>query len=164
MVYDSDRFAAAYAFDRPPLHSLILQRFSHPLVDRALDIGCGAGLSTDALAGRAQTIVGLEPVRRMLRHASQVAPGAHFVVGSADALPFASAAFDLITAAGSLNYADPSLFVPELARVLRPDGTLVVYDFGTVSHASFSSNFFRGTRASPATPWTSTRSPSRRPA
>jgi hypothetical protein len=49
-VYDSERLAAAYASDRPPVHGQILQsaRLSRP-ADRALDVGCGAGLSTAAL-------------------------------------------------------------------------------------------------------------------
>jgi len=47
-VYDSDRLAAGYAFDRPPVHEQILRSARlAPLAGRALDIGCGAGLSTE---------------------------------------------------------------------------------------------------------------------
>ena len=54
-VYDSERLAAAYAFDRPPIHDKILRaaRLDRQ-ADRALDIGCGAGLSTAALAPLAE--------------------------------------------------------------------------------------------------------------
>ena len=50
-VYDSERLADAYAFDRPPVHEQILRsvRLSRQ-ADQALDVGCGAGLSTAALA------------------------------------------------------------------------------------------------------------------
>ncbi|MGB7159315.1 MAG: methyltransferase domain-containing protein, partial [Tepidisphaeraceae bacterium] len=65
----------------------------------------------------------------MLTHCRAVAPGAAFVVGRAEAIPFAGNTFDLITAAGSLNYADLDRFLPEAARVLSADGVLVVYDF-----------------------------------
>src|SRR5262249_17239852 len=60
------------------------------------------------------------------------APGAQFLAGRAERLPFRDAAFDLITAAGSLNYADPRAAFPELCRVLGHSGTLVVYDFSQV--------------------------------
>jgi predicted TPR repeat methyltransferase len=50
-VYDSERLAAGYAFDRPPVHEQILRsaRLDRQ-ADQALDVGCGAGLSTAALA------------------------------------------------------------------------------------------------------------------
>jgi SAM-dependent methyltransferase len=96
---------------------------------RALDVGCGAGVSTKALIGFAGNCIGLEPSEGMLQWASKIAPSATFVVGSAEAIPLCSRAVDLITAAGSLNYADLDLFFPEAARVLTPQGTLLVYDF-----------------------------------
>ena len=65
----------------------------------------------------------------MVQWGPRIAPGARFLAARAEALPFPSASFDLITAAGSLNYADPARAFPELSRVLTPDGTLVVYDF-----------------------------------
>jgi ubiquinone/menaquinone biosynthesis C-methylase UbiE len=42
----------------------------------------------------------------MLTHRRTVAPDAGFVVGQAERLPFATSSFDLVTAAGSLNYTD----------------------------------------------------------
>jgi len=65
----------------------------------------------------------------MLRWAPSVAPGAEFVAGSAEALPLAGRSVDLMTAAGSLNYVRLEPFFQEAARVLVPEGVLVVYDF-----------------------------------
>lgn len=65
----------------------------------------------------------------MLVHARDVAPNALFLAGQAERLPFSTGTFDLITAAGSLNYIDADLFLPEAARVLVPRGVFVVYDF-----------------------------------
>jgi ubiquinone/menaquinone biosynthesis C-methylase UbiE len=129
-VYDSKRLAAAYAFGRPPIHERILRsaRLDRQ-ADRALDVGCGAGLSTAALAPLARQVVGLEPVSAMLAHRRTVAPRAAFAIGQAERLPFPAASFDLVAAAGSLNYADLSLALPEVARVLRRDGTFLAYDF-----------------------------------
>jgi SAM-dependent methyltransferase len=129
-VYDSERLATAYAFDRPPVHEQILRsaRLTRA-AEQALDVGCGAGLSTAALAPLARRVVGLEPVPAMLSHRSTVAPQASFVIGRAERLPFAAASFDLVTAAGSLNYADFPSALSEIARVLTPDGTFLLYDF-----------------------------------
>jgi SAM-dependent methyltransferase len=133
-VYDSERLAAAYARDRPPVHERILRSVRLPRrAERALDVGCGAGLSTAALAPLARQLTGIEPIPTMLTHRQTVAPGAGFVVGQAERLPFAAASFDLVAAAGSLNYADLSLALPEIARVLTPDGTFLLYDFSTGS-------------------------------
>jgi SAM-dependent methyltransferase len=136
-VYDSERLATAYAFDRPPVHEHILR--SVRLVrqaDRALDVGCGAGLSTAALAPLARRVVGLEPIPAMLAHRRTVAPRASFVIGQAERLPFAAGSFDLVTAAGSLNYTDFPSALAEIARVLTPDGTFLLYDFSAGRRAA----------------------------
>ncbi len=133
-ISDSARLAEGYAFDRPPVHPLVARMIAAHLGiraprRRALDVGCGAGRSTAALEPLASAAVGLEPVRAMLTHRRAVAPRAGFVVGQAEELPFRAGTFDLVTAAGSLNYADLSRFLPDAGRVLAPGGTLVVYDF-----------------------------------
>jgi SAM-dependent methyltransferase len=129
-VYDSERLAAAYAHDRPPVHQQILRsvRLDRQAV-RALDVGCGAGLSTAALAPLARQVIGLEPIPTMLAHRRTVAPDAWFVIGQAERLPFAARSFDLVTAAGSLNYTDLPSALGEIARVLTGDGTFLLYDF-----------------------------------
>jgi SAM-dependent methyltransferase len=129
-VYESERLAAAYAGDRPPIHERILRaaRLDRK-ADRALDVGCGAGLSTAALTPLARRVIGLEPIPTMLTHRRTVAPHASFVIGQAERLPFESGSFDLVSAAGSLNYTDLSSALPEIARVLTGDGTFLLYDF-----------------------------------
>ena len=133
-IYDSPRLAAGYAYSRPPVHQHIVQAIRARLriarsIDSALDVGCGAGLSTAALHSVARFVVGLDPVPTMLTHRRNVAPHARFVVGSAERLPFPDETFDLLTAAGSINYTDPSVFLPEAARVLESHGVLTIYDF-----------------------------------
>ena len=131
-VYDSARLAAGYAFDRPPLHERILRSAPLPRqADRALDVGCGAGLSTAALAPLAREVIGLEPTPALLAHRQTVAPHAEFVIGQAELLPFPAGSFDLVTAAGSLNYTDLPSALAEIARVLTGDGTFLLYDFSS---------------------------------
>lgn len=137
-LYESPETVAGYAASRPPLHREILA-MARPHLERlglvlparrALDVGCGAGLSTRALGGLAQECLGIDPSPAMVRCAASVVPAARFQVGHAESLPFPSASIDLITAAGSLNYADLDRFIPEAIRVFSPGGALVVYDFG----------------------------------
>jgi len=126
--------AAGYANSRPPVHPRVMERVFRQLgrtepFHYALDIGCGSGVSTRALDGLARARVGLDPAEAMLRWAAKVAPFASFAAGTAEAIPLRDGSVDLITAAGSLNYAKLDLFFPEAARVLMARGVLVVYDF-----------------------------------
>lgn len=126
--------AEGYASFRPPLHKLILERVARALplpakVDLALDVGCGAGLSTKALEAFARGAVGIDPAASMGAAFSRTAPRTHFVVAAAEAIPIRASAVDVITAAGSLNYTDIVRFFAEAKRVLVPGGVVVVYDF-----------------------------------
>ena len=143
--FATDEMAAGYAAFRPPVHPRVMERvrasLARPLpCARALDVGCGAGVSTKALAGFARTSIGLEPAERMLKWARSAAKFATFVAGRAEAIPMLARSIDLMTAAGSLNYVDLDHFFPEAARVLAPEGVLVVYDFSAGSS-------FRGSTA-----------------
>jgi ubiquinone/menaquinone biosynthesis C-methylase UbiE len=133
-VFDLPAMAAGYAKSRPSVHPYIIERARKHLpmslpVERAIDVGCGAGLSTQALQPIARHLRGIDPSATMIQCASALLPGAKFMVGSAESLPLPSQSADLITAAGSLNYTDLTRFFSEAVRVLRAGGALLVYDF-----------------------------------
>lgn len=131
-LFSSDAMAEGYARDRPAVHPWVIaqvrDRMRNP-AKRALDVGCGSGLSTAALHKTADHCVGVEPAEAMLAWTNQVAPNADFAVGRAEQLPFSTGAFDLITAAGSLNYCELAPALREIIRVMTSDGALVIYDF-----------------------------------
>src|SRR5437879_663601 len=134
--FSSTSMAAGYANFRPPVHRRIIELAQAHLqrsekFRRALDIGCGAGISTKALEGFADHCIGIEPAEPMLHRSAALAPNANFAVGTAEQIPIAAHSVDLITAAGSLNYANLDLFFPETHRVLTSSGVLMVYDFQT---------------------------------
>jgi SAM-dependent methyltransferase len=133
-LFASPEMARGYAAARPPVHGLILKEAWRALgivrvAGRALDVGCGSGISTRELLAAGAECVGMDPAVSMVQLAGSVAPGAAFVAGGAEQLPFADSSFELITAAGSLNYCDEARAFPELLRVLAESGWLVVYDF-----------------------------------
>jgi SAM-dependent methyltransferase len=134
--FDAPGISAGYAIHRPPIHSEIVRLAALTLgrslpVERALDVGCGAGLSTNALDGIAAGSIGIEPAETMLRSAATLAPSSRFAVAAAEAIPLRDGSVDLITAAGSLNYVNLNRFFAEAKRVLRGNGALLVYDFST---------------------------------
>jgi ubiquinone/menaquinone biosynthesis C-methylase UbiE len=100
-----------------------------PAARRVLDVGCGAG--QELLPYLGATAVGVD-----LRRSGLVAGRALFreigarvpslLVGAAEALPFASAAFDVVICRLALPYADVRRALGEMARVLRPGGALVL--------------------------------------
>jgi SAM-dependent methyltransferase len=132
--FATEAMAAGYARRRPPVHRRVVEMAARERgwrlpFRRAVDVGCGAGISTKALEGMAEVVVGVEAAAGMLRGSGTVAPGAWFVAGAAEKLPLADGSFELMTAAGSLNYVDLDAFFPEARRVLGPEGALLVYDF-----------------------------------
>jgi SAM-dependent methyltransferase len=123
---------ARYARGRPDVHSTIARRIGERLgpggpLARALDVGCGTGLSTRALALLAETVVGVDPSTPMLAQAEHHAR-VRYVGGVAEALPLAAGAFDLVAIACALHWCDHDAFAAEARRVLRPDGWLIVYE------------------------------------
>src|SRR5690606_32313829 len=134
--FATEAMAAGYAADRPPMHARVLARVRDDLAGAwprglAVDVGCGAGLSTVPLVDLSRQCVGVEPAEAMLAAASALAPRASFVVGAAERLPLPSGSADLVTAAGSLNFARVPEALNEIRRVLTADGALVAYDWAT---------------------------------
>lgn len=133
MNYFSPKSAAArYSKGRPRFHPLIIRRIRESLsieepLPRALDVGCGTGLSTGALKEIARQVVGLDASREMISLAER-GGNVEYVVASAEALPFDEREFDLITLSQVFHWLDRDTFLKEAHRVLRARGWLVVYD------------------------------------
>jgi ubiquinone/menaquinone biosynthesis C-methylase UbiE len=106
----------------------ILERVAEPGV-QALDAACGTGRHAAYLHDRGCTVTGVDQSLEMLAVARNKLPGVHFEQGDIEQLAFADGSFDLVVIALALcHLADPTAAVAELARVLRPGGTLVIAD------------------------------------
>jgi ubiquinone/menaquinone biosynthesis C-methylase UbiE len=99
------------------------------------ELGCGAAQCGIVLARAGARVVGLDNSGRQLEHArralAQAGVEIELVHGSAERLPFEDARFDVVFADhGANRFADPYLWAPEAARVLRPGG-LLAFSGGT---------------------------------
>ena len=123
-----DRTAAAYAeASRAKDWSATVAMCEPRPGDRALDVGAGPAILSGELAPRVARAVALDPSRAMLAHAPA---GVERVVGQAEAMPFADASFDLVTAVNTLHHvADMERTLAEMVRVLAPAGRIVVQDY-----------------------------------
>jgi SAM-dependent methyltransferase len=95
---------------------------------RVLDLGCGEGAFTAALAEAGTEGVGVEVAARAVERARAAHPGLDFRHVAIDApLPFEDASFDAVWVSEVLEHvADTARFLSEARRVLRPGGLLLV--------------------------------------
>ena len=105
---------------------------------RLLDAGCGAGLLALLASLRGAEVSALDASPALLAIARQRLPAADVREGDLEALPFADASFDAVTAVNSLFYAeDMSAAMRELVRVVRPGGRVVVTAWGPPDRCEF---------------------------
>ncbi len=103
---------------------------------RALDVATGTGrvpLALRAAGALDATLIGVDHSLRMLRQAQAVldelkpAQRATLIRGDAHSLMFKEASFDTVSCLEALEFMrDPQQVVREMARVLKPGGTLLV--------------------------------------
>jgi len=127
-----DRMGALLSFGQDP-------RWRRFMVDRlprdggqVLDVATGTGLVAEALLARGFRVTGLDQSPGMLANArARFDDRVELVEASADALPFPDASFDHLTFTYLLRYVDdPGATLAELARVVRPGGTVAMVEFG----------------------------------
>lgn len=93
-----------------------------------LDVGCGTGANLHRLLSRYGRPVGLDFAREAVRFVRSRG-SSDVVQASADAIPFADASFDLVTAFGvicQLGVRSDLAVLDECYRVLRPGGRVLV--------------------------------------
>jgi len=116
----------------------VAARFAAALGDAGrgelIDVACGPGVVTAAIAARAASVVAFDATEQMLdkaraRCAKAGLANVAFECGNAERLPFEDARFDgTVTRLAVHHFADPQRAIGEMFRVLRPGGTAVIVD------------------------------------
>lgn len=129
--FASEQAARRYAEGRLDVHAEFVRRIGWGLggrrPGRALDIGCGTGLSTRPLAAACGFAVGIDISAPMLAEARRRAP-LRLVRGRGERLPFPAEAFDLLAMGSAFHWCEPGPLAREIRRVLVPGGHLAVFD------------------------------------
>jgi demethylmenaquinone methyltransferase/2-methoxy-6-polyprenyl-1,4-benzoquinol methylase len=128
-----DRYAALLSLGQDPRW----RRFLVSRVDvgpraTVLDVATGTGaVARELLAQKHCTVVGLDQSPEMLAEARRRLPAdVRLIESRAEELPFPDAAFDALTFTYLLRYVDdPGATLRELARVVRPGGTIAGLEF-----------------------------------
>jgi demethylmenaquinone methyltransferase/2-methoxy-6-polyprenyl-1,4-benzoquinol methylase len=122
--------------------------------DRALDLCCGTGDISFALARQGADVTGLDFSEKMLEVAQgrlQNAKGEtraraknlKFIQGDAAQIPFPDNSFDAVTMGyGLRNLPGWEAGLREMIRVARPGGRIVVLDFGKPANALWRNLYF----------------------
>ena len=126
-----DRHVGRYA---PALSAALIRAAGVRLGQRALDVGCGPGGLTRALADLLgpERVAAVDPSKPFIEACRARVPGADVRGGAAEELPFADGSFDAVLAQLVVNFmSDPEAGVREMRRVASPGGAVAacVWDY-----------------------------------
>ena len=145
-----DEFSARYEARRdghdPGGYHDLLDELEVDYVERfgrgkdVLEVGCGTGLLLRRIAGFARTARGVDLSPGMLSHARE--RGLDVLEGSATALPFPDASFDVACSFKVLAHVeDIDRALSEMARVVRPGGYLLAELYNPLSFRGLAKRF-----------------------
>jgi len=115
--------AAAEVYERSrPSYPVEAVRAALPAAaTRVLDVGAGTGKLTGVLVDLGLDVIAVEPSEQM----RALLPGrAQVLAGSAESLPVPDGSVDAVVAGQAFHWFDAPVALAEMARVLRPGGTV----------------------------------------
>jgi demethylmenaquinone methyltransferase / 2-methoxy-6-polyprenyl-1,4-benzoquinol methylase len=134
-----DRYARLLSFGQDPRWRSFLVSRIPPDAHRVLDVASGTAAVAIELAGSepARMVIGLDQSAEMLAAGRErigragLGDRIELREGRAESLPFANGEFDALTFTYLLRYVDDvPATLHELARVVRPGGTIAMLEFG----------------------------------
>ncbi len=121
-----DLRADQYAPLRPDYPPAAVDAALPPSVAIVLDLAAGTGKLTAAPLDRGHRVVAVEPLAGMLGQLHRLLTGAGAVAGTAEELPVADGVVDAVTVGQAFHWFDQRRALAEMARVLRPGGTVAL--------------------------------------
>lgn len=119
-------------------HGWLLRRLP-ARIGEALDVGCGTGAFARLLARRCDRVTGIDLSPRMIDEARRVSRGVanlRFELADLASWPLPEASLDCIASIATLHHLPFEPTLAQLARALRPGGTLLVHDLRDASAAA----------------------------
>src|SRR5438876_6069096 len=119
----------------PALLDLLTQLIQMPHPALVVDFGSGTGLSTAIWGERAEQVIGIEPNADMRKEAihnvedDSYAAHIEYREGLAHQTGLPDGCADIVTAAQSFHWMEPTATLAEIARILRPGGLFAAYDY-----------------------------------
>lgn len=133
-THQSQSFGASAAMSSAQTLGVLTELVPADPKARWLDIACGPGVVSRALAARVGTVTGVDLTPAMVEEAERQAleqgiANVSFLLGDATALDFTDGSFDGAITRFSLHHIPvPSRVPAEMARLVRPGGWVVVGD------------------------------------
>ena len=137
--FDSKRIAEGYA-KRPWLHKSVMDNLRKDMnlsgdfsFKNGLDVGCGAGLSTKALRLVCDKVTGTDIADAMVETCKEQYGGDKaytFYTAKAEETFVPEEKYDIVTAAGCINWVDEKKFMENMKEVAKQNALIVIYDFG----------------------------------
>jgi ubiquinone/menaquinone biosynthesis C-methylase UbiE len=130
----AETFSASAAITDAALTQRFVDALGEAAQGSVLDVACGPGTLSAAIAKTAREVVAFDLTPQMLKKAAQRCAEAGtknvtFREGTATELPFGDAAFDAVMTRLSVHHFDrPGRVMSEIFRVLRPGGSFVIAD------------------------------------
>ena len=118
--------AAAYDRGRPEYPEDAVRWLAGEEPRDVVDLAAGTGKLTRVLVRLGHRVTAVEPLPEMLDQLRAAVPQASAVVGKAESMPLPDASADAVLAAQAYHWFDHPAALAEIARVLRPGGTLGV--------------------------------------
>lgn len=122
--------ADAYAQGRPSYPREAIDRIASifGLTDEStvLDLAAGTGQLSALLRMQVGRTIAVEPAPAMRARITADLPGVHVMDGTAEAIPLPDGGVDAVVVGEAFHWFAPSCAIPEIARVLRPDGGLAM--------------------------------------
>ena len=129
---------ASHELHHAPLFRAMMEATDIGSGKHVLDIGCGAGHSSELIKEAGATVVGVDAAQGMVDYATKNFAGIDFQLGGLEELAFGDDEFDVVFAANSVQYAsDLGVALQELKRVCTPGGLIVAGLFGPPDGVSY---------------------------